>query len=133
MRKNDLYFYSLLYLVGRSKFCVTIGDVSTFFDISHRELLNMSRKIIRKHKNKFKVNVDQCLKRISTYCKDFDPNLVMNYIETNKFTGRIDVILTALTFQLFKCDVTELFGVSYVAIKYHIKKKNMNDPALEGR
>ena len=133
MRKNDLYFYSLLYLVGRSKFCVTIGDISSFFDISHRELLNTSRKVIRKHKNKFKINVDHCLKRISAYCKDFDPNLVMNYIETNKFTGRIDVILTALTFQLFKCDVTELFGVSYVAIKYHIKKKNMNDPALEGR
>ncbi len=123
MRKNDLYFYSLLYLVGRSNFCVTIGDISTFFDISNRELLNASRKVIRKYKNKFQVNVDHCFKRISTYCKHFDPNLVMDYIYTNKLTGRIDVILTALAFQLFKCDITKLFGVSRVAIKYHLKKR----------
>jgi hypothetical protein len=119
---DDEYFFVLLHLVGR-RYCVTVGDIVDFFGLDPNSVLYISRKISRKLNMKFKWNLDVCIKRICEYC---DINEDEAQVTLKKFisffgSGRLDVLLTFSAGFIYGCDVTDLFGISTSALKYHLK------------
>lgn len=120
--KDDEYFFVLLHLVGR-KYCVTIGDIVNFFNLDPSFILHASRQISKKLNMKFKWNLDACIKRICKYCgiNEYEAKVVLNNFVSLFGSGRLDVILTFAAGFVYGCDVTDLFGVSETALKYHLK------------
>lgn len=121
---KDDEFLAVLYLVGRQKYCVTLGDISEFFGISVDDLLSTVRKLSRKYGLKYRFNTDMCIKRAIEYCgiRDEDAEETIKKFMSIFRSGRPDILVAFSVGFIYNCDATRLFGTSLSALKYHLNQ-----------
>ena len=122
LNAGEMTYITLLYLVGKEKYCVTLGDISNYFGVSKDEIVDMAKKMARKYGLKFEYNIDACIRRALEYCgiRDKDAERTIKELVSILGSGRPDVVIAFSVGLLYGCDVTKLFGTSRSALRYHL-------------